>query len=43
MNLEHELEISRHLANSAGDILLTYFHDRQYESHKQGERGCRAR
>ncbi|HKC75788.1 MAG TPA: hypothetical protein VKF37_16570, partial [Chloroflexota bacterium] len=22
---------------SAGDILLAYFHDRQYESHKKGE------
>jgi len=38
MNLEHELEISTHLADRAGDILLTYFHNRQYESHKKGER-----
>jgi myo-inositol-1(or 4)-monophosphatase len=38
MNLEHELEISTHLANSAGKILLNFFHDRQYESHKKGER-----
>ncbi|HKO23873.1 MAG TPA: inositol monophosphatase family protein [Chloroflexota bacterium] len=39
MNLERELEISTHLANSAGDILLTFFHDRQYESsNKKGDR-----
>ena len=38
MNLEHELEISTQLANRAGDILLTYFHDRQYESSKKRER-----
>jgi myo-inositol-1(or 4)-monophosphatase len=38
MDLEHELEISTQLANRAGDILLTYFHDRQYESSKKGER-----
>ena len=38
MNLEHELEISTHLADRAGEILLSCFNDRQYESHKKGER-----
>jgi myo-inositol-1(or 4)-monophosphatase len=38
MNLEHEMEVSTHLADSAGKILLNHFHSRQYESHKKGDR-----